>query len=87
MKQLNINNRIKVTLTKEGADAINNNNVNEINELLADFPNLDTSFIKVDYKEGDVVEDSLWSVFSMLGNYFKWHTDAPFVMNEITIFD
>ena len=80
----NINSCIRVVLTKEGADAINRYNLGVINELSLDFPNVDTSFLKTDYAEGDVIEEPLWSVFAMLGDYLRWNTNAPFKNNEIT---
>lgn len=81
---ININELVRVELTKDGADAINRTNINEINELSHDFPNVDTTFLKTDYVEGDVIEQPLWSIFSMLGNYLKWNTNAPFKNNEVT---
>ena len=83
----NINRKIRVVLTKDGAEAINKTNNDEINEYLAMFPNADTNFLKTDYAEGDVIEDSLWYLFTRLGTYFRGHTNAPFVNNEITIIE
>ena len=81
--KVNINSRIRVQLTKDGAKAFNIRNLRLIDELLSSYPKVDCDFLKTDYKEGDVVEDSLWNIFSMLGNYFDGNTNAPFVNNEI----
>lgn len=81
--KVNINNKIKIVLSKEGAKAFNIRNSRLIDELLISYPQMDCDFLKTDYKEGDVVEDSLWYIFSMLGNYFDGNTNAPFVNNEI----
>ena len=81
--KVNINSRIRVQLTKDGAKAFNIRNLRLIDELLSAYPKVDCDFLKTDYKEGDVVEDSLWNIFSMLGNYFDGNTNAPFVNNEI----
>lgn len=81
--KVNINSRIRVQLTKEGAKAINTNNSKEKEEFLSRYPHGDCDFLKTDYVEGEIVEDSLWYIFSCLGEYFKGNTNAPFVNNEI----
>lgn len=81
--KVNINALIRVQLTKEGAHAINKHNTKLINDFIMKFPTADTSFLKTDYVEGDVIEDSLWYVFSIIGEYLNGNTRAPFVNNEI----
>lgn len=83
----NINRRIRIVLTKEGAKALNTNNSKEIEEFLSIYPHVDCNFLRTDYVEGEIVEDSLWYIFSCLGEYFKGNTNAPFVNNEITFID
>lgn len=79
----NINETVRVKLSKAGAMAFNSHNSKLIEQYLMAFPGSDCNFLKTDYKEGDIVEDPLWYVFSMLGNYFDGNTNAPFVNNEI----
>lgn len=81
--KVNINALIRVQLTKEGAHAINEHNAKLIDSFLSKCPTVDTSFLKTDYVEGDVIKDSLWYVFSIIGEYLNGHTRAPFVNNEI----
>lgn len=87
MNTVNINRRVQVTLTKEGAKAINRKNAQLIDDILQDFPTSDCNFLKTDYAEGDVITDSLWYIFSMLGDYFYGNTNAPFVNNEINFME
>ena len=86
METVNINARIRVTLSKEGAEAINTHNSLLVTEITTAYPSLNFD-LKIDYKEGDIVEDSLWSVFEMLGDYLSKNTSAPFKNNEITFID
>lgn len=81
--KVNINALVRVQLTKEGAQAINEHNAKLIDNFLSKFPMVDTSFLKTDYVEGDVIKDSLWYVFSIIGEYLNGNTMAPFINNEI----
>lgn len=81
--KVNINALVRVQLTKEGAQAVNEHNTKLISDFLKIFPAADTSFLKTDYVEGDVIKDSLWCVFSKIGEYLDKNTSAPFVNNEI----
>ena len=83
----NINRRVRVILTKEGAEAVNKYNSRIIEDYLRSYPKADVNFLKTDYVEGDVITDSLWYVFSMLGDYFCGNTLAPFVNNEINFME
>jgi len=83
----NINAIVRVKLSKSGAAAFNSHNSKLIEQYLMVFPGADCNFLKTDYKEGDIVENSLWYVFSMLDDYFIGNTIAPFINNEIEFLD
>lgn len=82
---VNLNDPVKVILTKEGAEALNKYNKQRIAEYLNLFPKADIDFLKVDYSEGETVKDSLWHLFALLGDYLYGNTSAPFKNNEIVL--
>lgn len=89
MDKVNINQMVVATLTKSGAEAINKYNAQCLKECTEVIPQADVEdlkkIFKCNYVEGETVRDSLWHLFSQLGDYFDYNTSAPFKNNEFFI--
>lgn len=77
---MNLNDTVTVVLTKFGAHLLNVRNY-KLNKLF-----MKKSFAyKVDYKEGDVYENTLWTILGLFSDCFYAGHEAPFTDLEKSI--
>ena len=72
----NMNDKVAIVLTANGAKILNAHHV-KANEVLSKHKIVET--YATDYKEGDVFEGQMWSIFECFtGCYWHLGADAPF---------
>ena len=82
MKKFNINDTIKVKLSSKGAEVKNMIN-SGTNKFFEDRGIKDIKKLKVNYVEGDVYEQQLWTLMSEFGPCLITGSESPFIDCEI----
>lgn len=79
---MELNDSVFITLTKSGADILNKENEKKRIETKAKVfsknPDVVDRIYPVDYKEGQVLSEQLWVIFSWFGLYSFIGQDIPF---------
>lgn len=79
---MELNDSVFITLTKSGADILNKENEKKRIETKSKFfpqnPDIVDRIYPVDYKEGQVLSEQLWVIFSWFGLYSFIGQDIPF---------
>lgn len=86
---MELNDSVFITLTQAGADILNKENKKRRIETKAKFfpknPDVVDRIYSVDYKEGQVLSEQLWVIFSWFGLYSFLGSDIPFTnLRQIT---
>lgn len=86
---MELNEPVFITLTKAGAEILNKENEKKRIETKAKFfpknPDVVDRIYPVDYKEGQVLSEQLWVIFSWFGLYSFLGNDLPFTnLRQVT---
>lgn len=88
---ININQRVEVQLTQEGANYINEYHKKEIEDIKDILEKMHVSEAQIyniyptDNERGDKIVCPLWELISKFGGYFKGKQDIPFIGNNINV--
>lgn len=79
---MELNDKVFITLTKAGADILNEENKKNRIKVKEKFLDKNSDIVDriypVDYKEGQVLSEQLWIIFSWFGLYSFLGNDLPF---------